>query len=149
MIRGKMGEFAVRRDFFPKSLKKIPFPEKEGAYMRVAIVGSRTIEYSKRKEEAYALLDRYVPANTTEIVSGGAVGIDTLAELYAANKHLPIKIFKPDYDTYGKKAPILRNDEIVAYAQYVLAFWDGKSRGTAYTVATCVREGVPVKIIKL
>ncbi len=117
--------------------------------MRVAIIGSRDLQYEKLRDKAYALLCENVPANTTEIVSGGAVGIDTLAEIYAERNHLPIKVFKPDYEAYGRKAPILRNNEIVAYAQYVLAFWDGKSHGTAYTVATCIKEGVPVKIVTL
>ena len=115
--------------------------------MRVAIVGSRSFEKFDLREKAYTLLCENIPANTTEIVSGGATGIDTLAEVYAAEHHLPTKIFLPDYNAYGKRAPIVRNDQIVAYAQYVLAFWDGNSRGTAYTVATCIREGVPVKVI--
>lgn len=117
--------------------------------MRVAIVGSRSIEYDKLQERAYELLCRNIPANATEIVSGGAVGIDSLAEVYAKNNHLPTKIFKPDYAKYGRRAPIVRNDEIIAYAQYVLAFWDGQSHGTAYTVAACIKEGVPVKIITI
>ncbi len=117
--------------------------------MRVAIVGSRSIEYDALQKKAYALLCRHIPQNATEIVSGGAVGIDSLAELYARENGLPTTIFKPDYAKYGKRAPILRNDEIVRYAQYVLAFWDGDSHGTAYTVATCIKEGVPVKVITL
>ncbi len=117
--------------------------------MRVAIVGSRGIEYDAMQKKAYALLCRHIPANATEIVSGGAVGIDSLAELYAERHGLPTRIFKPDYGTYGKRAPIVRNDEIVKYAQYVLAFWDGSSHGTAYTVATCIKEGVPVKVVTL
>lgn len=122
---------------------------RKGAAMRVAIVGSRSIEYDRLKDKAYELLCRFIPANATEIVSGGAVGIDTLAEIYARQNHLPTKIFKPDYAKYGRRAPIVRNDEIIAYAQYVLAFWDGVSHGTAYTVAACIREGVPVKIISI
>lgn len=46
-------------------------------------------------------------------------------------------------------APIVRNDEIVRYSQYVLAIWDGESHGTAYTVTTCIKDGVPVKVIHL
>ncbi len=114
--------------------------------MRVAIIGSRGFN-EEQKRKAYALLCRYIPANTTEIVSGGAQGIDKLAELYAAQNHLPTKIFLPDYKTYGKRAPIIRNDEIIAYAQYVLALWDGASHGTAYTVASCIKEGVPIKVL--
>ena len=115
--------------------------------MRVAVVGSRHIEDERMKEKAYALLCRHIPANTTEIVSGGAVGVDTLAEIYAQKNGLPTNIFKPNYAKYGKRAPIIRNDEIVDYAQYVLAFWDGESHGTAYTVAACIQKGVPVKVI--
>ena len=98
--------------------------------MRVAIIGSRSIEYEKLQKKAYALLCRHIPANATEIVSGGAVGIDTLAEIYARNNDLPTKIFKPDYAKYGKRAPLVRNDEIIRYAQYVLAIWDGQSHGS-------------------
>ena len=115
--------------------------------MRVAIVGSRSFQNRDIREKAYALICEHIPANTTEIVSGGADGIDKLAEVYAAQNHLPTKNFLPDYATYGKRAPIVRNDQIVAYAQYVLAFWDGSSHGTAYTVASCIKEGVPVKVV--
>ncbi len=117
--------------------------------MRVAIVGSRNIEYEKMQKKAYALLCEHIPVNATEIVSGGAVGIDTLAEIYAKNNDLPTTIFKPDYAKYGKRAPLKRNDEIIAHAQYVIAFWDGISHGTAYTIAACIKEGVPVKVVTL
>ena len=102
--------------------------------MRVAIVGSRNIEYENLQKKAYALLCQNIPSGATEIVSGGAVGIDALAEIYAKQNGLPMKVFKPDYAKYGKRAPLVRNDEIIHYAQYVLAIWDGASRGTAYTV---------------
>lgn len=117
--------------------------------MKVAVVGSRSIEFDKQQMRAYKLLCDNIPANCTEIVSGGAVGIDRLAEIYARQNNIPTKIFLPDYDKYGKRAPIMRNNEIVAYSQYVIAFWDGESHGTAYTVATCIKEGVPVKIISI
>ena len=117
--------------------------------MRVAIIGSRSIEYEKQQKKAYALLCSHIPANATEIVSGGAVGIDSLAEIYARHNGLPMKIFKPDYARYGKRAPLVRNDEIIHYAQYVLAIWDGKSHGTAYTVAACIKDGVPVKVVTM
>jgi len=103
----------------------------------------------ENEESVYELLCRYVPANTTEIVSGGATGIDTLAEVYAERNRLRLTVFKPDYKSFGKRAPLVRNEEIIRYAQYVLAFWDGVSHGTAHTVATCVAFGVPVKVIPL
>ena len=114
--------------------------------MRVAIVGSRNIE---NEESVYKLLCSSIPVNTTEIVSGGAMGIDTLAEIYAERNRLRLTVFKPDYLSFGKRAPLVRNEEIIRYAQYVLAFWDGASHGTAHTIATCVALGVPVKVIPL
>lgn len=113
--------------------------------MRVAIVGSRHFGSEALWERAYATLCENIPANATEIVSGGAIGVDTLAERYAKENHLRLKVFPPDYDLFGKRAPILRNDEIVAYSQYVIAIWDGSSRGTAYTISACLEKGVPVK----
>ena len=131
---------------FPQFEKVYYFEKINGDSMRVAIVGSRNIE---NEENVYELLCRYVPVNTTEIVSGGATGIDTLAEVYAQRNRLKLTVFKPDYRSFGKRAPLVRNEEIIRYAQYVLAFWDGTSHGTAHTIATCVTFGVPVKVIPL
>lgn len=64
--------------------------------MRVAIIGSRSIEYDKLQKRAYELLCENIPANCTEIVSGGAMGVDRLAEIYARHNNLPTKIFFPN-----------------------------------------------------
>ena len=117
--------------------------------MRVAVIGSRSIEYDRLQMKAYELLCENIPSNCTEIVSGGAVGIDRLAEIYARKNNLPTKIFLPDYDKYGKRATIIRNDEIIAYSHYVIAIWDGSSHGTAYMIASCIKNGVPVKVLSL
>lgn len=115
--------------------------------MKVAVVGSRSIEYDRLQKRAYELLCENIPMNCTEIVSGGAVGVDRLAEIYARKHNIPVKIFQPDYDYHGKRAPIIRNDSIVDRADYVVAFWDGVSHGTAYTIATCIKNGVPVRVV--
>ena len=54
--------------------------------------------------------------------------------------------FMPDYKRYGRGAPMKRNLEIIAYADFVLAFWDGKSRGTKYVIDNCKKQGVPIKV---
>ena len=117
--------------------------------MRVAIIGSRTPQTEEEKEKTYALICHNVPASATELVSGGADGVDRLVQRFADEKGIPLAVFKPDYLKYGKLAPLKRNDKIIAYAQYVIALWDGFSHGTAYTVTACVRDGVPVKVIPL
>lgn len=106
--------------------------------LRVAVIGSRGI---KRTDIA-----RYLPAETTMLVSGGATGVDTLAEEYAERHGLPIRIIRPNYALYGRKAPLIRNRQIVECADLVVALWDGSSPGTAFTVNYAHERGVPVRL---
>ena len=117
--------------------------------MKIAIVGSRSIEYDKIHAMAIALRERYIPVNCTELVSGGALGADKLAEEYAERYHLKMTVLEPDYGRHGKRAPLMRDEEIVRGVQYVIAFWDCRSKGTAYTVTYAIKEGIPVRIIRI
>jgi len=112
--------------------------------MRVAVIGSRGAN-----DEHYNFLIENIPANCTEIVSGAASGADTLAEKFARENNLLLKIFTPDYKKYGRNATLVRNDEIVFYSSAVIALWDGISRGTAYVINKCIESGVPVKILRI
>ncbi len=105
--------------------------------MRVAIVGSRDLSVD---------IEKYIPENTTEIVSGGARGIDTLAERWADQHNIPKLILKPDYDKYGRSAPIRRNETIVSASEFVVAIWNGKSRGTKFTIDYAKKCGIPVQV---
>ena len=89
--------------------------------MRIAIVGSRSITTPD--------LSKYIP-DGAEIVSGGAKGVDTAAAEFAAKNGLKLTVFLPQYERYGRAAPILRNKEIVDYADKLLIFWGGSSKGT-------------------
>ena len=93
--------------------------------MKVAIIGSRDLDVD---------IEKYIPENTTMIISGGAKGIDSLAENYANEHNIPTIIFEPDYSKYGRKAPLVRNQLIAKEADIIVAIWDGKSKGTAYTI---------------
>ncbi len=93
--------------------------------MKIAIIGSRSIKSID--------LNEYVTDND-EIVSGGARGIDTLAAEFAKKRGIKLTEFLPEYEKYGKAAPIIRNKQIVDYADKVIAFWDGKSKGTKHTI---------------
>ena len=112
--------------------------------LKVAVVGSRQAD-----GQAVRQILRYLPANASEIVSGGAQGVDALAAQVAALLGLPMRIFPPDFDQYGKKAPLVRNTAIVRYADLVLAFWDGKSHGTRHIVGECIKHRKPVRIYPL
>ena len=110
--------------------------------MTLAIIGSRGVS-----EDYYDKFAELVPVNCTSIVSGGATGIDALARRYAAEQGLECTEILPDYAAHGRRAPLVRNDEIIARADFVVAFWDGESHGTAYTIARCVEKGIAVKVV--
>ena len=112
--------------------------------MKVAVIGTRHFSNFSLDE----LLEK-IPANTTEIVSGGAEGIDRMAEQAAKSLGLPCKIFLPDYALLGRQAPLSRNRQIVNYADLVLAFWDSRSRGTAHTINYCIETNKPFQIFMI
>ena len=104
--------------------------------MKVAVIGSRGITRVN--------LEDYLPEGTTEIVSGGARGVDTCAREYAKSHGLILTEFLPDYQRFGRGAPLRRNIEIIDYAVLVLAFWDGKSRGTSFVIDNCKKRNKKV-----
>lgn len=107
--------------------------------MKVAVVGSRGLRVDH--------LETYLPENTTEIVSGGALGVDTCARAYALQHGLKLTEFLPDYKLYGRGAPLKRNLQIIAHSDMVLAFWDGRSHGTRFVIEECGRRGKAVRIL--
>ena len=106
--------------------------------MKVAVIGSRGLTVSD--------FGRYLPENTTEIVSGGAKGVDTSAKEYAKSNVIKLTEFLPEYTKYGRSAPLKRNITRIEYSDIVLAFWDGKSRGTKFVIDNCRKLGVEVRV---
>ena len=106
--------------------------------MRIAVIGSRSLAVSN--------LGEYLPDGVTEIVSGGARGVDSSAREYARAHQLKLTEFLPEYERYGRAAPIKRNVTIIENADMVLAFWDGESRGTAFVISECKKRGIPCKV---
>jgi hypothetical protein len=108
---------------------------------RVAIVGSRAYPRLDLIEAFVASL----PAGTV-VVSGGARGVDSVAEIAARDRGLDVVVYQADWERLGRKAGPVRNAEIVANADRVVGFWDGKSRGTLNTVMQADRAGLPVEV---
>ena len=107
--------------------------------MKIAVIGSRNLHVEN--------LENYLPSDCTEIVSGGAKGIDACAAAFAKSHNIKLTEFLPQYEVYGRGAPIVRNKQIVDYADRVLAFWDGKSKGTWSVIQYCEKMGKPCEII--
>lgn len=113
--------------------------------MKVAIVGSRTITDYDLVKVAIKWSDFAV----TEIVSGGAKGVDTLAERYAKENKLPITIFKPDWNTYGMSAGFRRNKDIIESVEAVIVVWDGQSRGSKHSIGLAKKYNKPCYILQI
>ena len=107
--------------------------------MKLAVIGSHSL--------CDIVIDMYIPHNVSEIVSGGAKGIDLLAKEYANRRGIVYTEFLPNYNLYGRCAPIKRNEEIARYADEAIAFWDGKLKGTDYTIKFFKKLGKKVTII--
>ncbi|MGN1115477.1 MAG: hypothetical protein ACI4TH_02785 [Candidatus Ornithomonoglobus sp.] len=107
--------------------------------MKLLIAGSRSIKEFD--------LTPYIPSDADMIISGGANGIDMLAEEFADKHKLSKTILRPDYARYKKGAPLKRNDEMVDMADEVLVVWDGKSRGSKHTIDYAVKIGKKVTVV--
>lgn len=114
--------------------------------MKVAIIGSRDFtSYDTFKSELEKL-----NLDITSIVSGGAIGTDTLAEQYATEKDITIEIIRPDYKSSPPKvAPLIQNKVIVNKCDLVVAFWNGTSRGTSFVIDYANSHDKKVYIIKI
>ena len=77
-----------------------------------------------------------------------AKGADTYAKEYTLKNNIPIIEFLPDYRKYGRKAPLIRNLQIVDNCEFLLAFWDGKSRGSKFTIEYAEKKEISCQIMK-
>lgn len=110
--------------------------------MKVIIAGSRTIT----KYDAVSNAIQWSGFEITEVVSGGAIGVDTIAERWAADKGIEVKRFDANWDLLGKAAGPVRNAEMAQYADALIAVWDGKSRGTMSMINLARKEGLQVHV---
>ena len=109
--------------------------------MKLLIAGSRSItEFD---------ISPYVSDAVDTIKSGGAKGVDTLAEVYADKLNLSKYILRPRYELYGRTAPLLRNEQMVDMADEVLVVWDGCSTGTTHTIRYTQKCCKPLTIVKV
>lgn len=114
---------------------KLYWPNGEKERMRLAIVGSREFtDFDYMEKWVIHTITNDIGITVEQIVSGGARGADRLAENFAWKHHIPLQIFPANWNKYGKKAGYLRNIEIVDNSDFVIAFWNGESKGTKMTI---------------
>lgn len=108
----------------------------------VAFVGSREFPFLFMIEE---IMDR---VGRCTVISGGARGVDRVAETAANALGYPKIILKADWDKHGKAAGPIRNGEMVKLAQAAMVFWDGQSRGTQDFIRKAKKKKIPMVIFE-
>lgn len=117
----------------------------------MAIIGSRSLKptFQHILCALHELCGRHPACGpVTQIVSGGAYGVDKRAAEFAKANGIEVLEIKPNYIRYGKRAPLIRNAEIVQKADMLIAFHDGKSTGTLHTVGLAKKKGIPVLVVE-
>ena len=123
--------------------------------LRVIIAGSRGFgDYELLKKSAIEIITKKTMLpDLTRIISGGARGADTLGERFANEMGLEISRFIRDWDSLGKRAGYVRNAEMAKFAVednndgMLIAFWDGKSRGTKHMIDLANKYGLEVHVV--
>lgn len=114
--------------------------------MKIAVIGSRTFNDAALLENT--LLEKLDINAVTGLVSGGAQGADSLAEAFAVKYGLPVQVFKPDWKQFGRGAGVIRNKQIIAVSDQVIAFWDGKSKGTLNSINLAKKLCKPLILVE-
>ena len=111
----------------------------------VIVAGGRDFkDYAYLKRKLDALLRRYNP-DEVAIVSGNARGADALGERYAKERGMRCDLFPADWDTHGKSAGYKRNKDMAEYADALVAFWDGSSKGTGHMIELACKNKLQVR----
>jgi YspA, cpYpsA-related SLOG family len=116
---------------------------RENPSMKTIIAGSRSIQNP-------IVLRRAVKQSgfsITEVVSGGAKGVDQLGEAWAKANFIALQRFPANWDAYGKGAGMIRNEQMANYADQLIAIWDGKSPGTGHMIGIMRQRGKPVFVL--
>ena len=112
--------------------------------MKVIIAGCRNWRASRSRIQEVVEESGF---EVTELVSGGAPGIDESGEIWAKWEGVQIQIFRASWTTLGRKAGPIRNAEMAKYADALIAFWDGKSRGTGSMIREMRSRGKPYHVV--
>ena len=115
--------------------------------LRVIVAGSRDFnDYELLKSKMLYYLKGF-DLSEVEIVSGTARGADQLGEKFAREFRCKLKQFPADW-SLDRQAGMLRNIEMGNYADALVAFWDGKSRGTRFMIEYAKKKGLKVRVVR-
>lgn len=106
--------------------------------MRTVIAGSRHID-------DYAAVKAVIescPWKITEVISGGAEGVDKLGERWAEENGIIIRRFPAEWDRFGNNAEPVRNAKMADYGEGLILVWDGRSKGSGHMLEMAAKRGL-------
>ena len=106
--------------------------------MKIAVIGSRNLKIKN--------IENYI-FECDEIVSGGVNTVGFCASEFAHKKNIKLTEFYPEYERYGRSAPMVRNKEIVDYADKVIVFWNGYSNGAESVIKYAEKQGKDCEVV--
>lgn len=100
--------------------------------MKTIIAGSRSLHGTLTLASLTNLIETVIPWKITEVVSGTAIGVDRLGEKWAEVNGIPVKQFPADWQTHGRAAGMIRNEQMGRYADAGIVIIDKGSRGSTH-----------------
>ena len=115
--------------------------------MKIIIAGGRDFgDYEFAYDVLSSFRTRFGPS--MEVVSGHAKGADQLGEMWADEYRLKVTLFHADWDKHGKAAGPIRNAAMALYADVLVVFWDGKSKGTLSMITLALDAGLEIHVYR-
>src|SRR3972149_10592704 len=116
--------------------------------MKVIIAGSRSLLRNPSKDDLDEITKAVINSkfSVTEVVSGGALGVDRAGDLWAESLPIPIPVrkFPADWSRYGPYAGFHRNKQMAEYADALIVFWYGASRGPRQMIWVMMGQNKPI-----
>lgn len=116
---------------------------------KVIIAGGRDFNNYRllTRKVDYFLSEKYKTGEEIQVVCGGARGADDLGRDYAEDRDIDVALFPADWNKHGKSAGYIRNQQMGDYADALIAFWDGESRGTKNMIDIMNKLGKLVRVV--
>ncbi len=116
----------------------------------MVIAGSRTYNnYSEAKNYIDFYISKIKLHDTIIFVSGGCCGADMLGERYAKENRYKIERYSANWKNFGKSAGPKRNKQMAEISDYIICFWDGRSKGTKSMIEYAKKLNKPLRVIKI
>ena len=116
--------------------------------IRLIVAGCRNFKNAELIFKTLLTIFEKVDYNNIEIVSGGCVGVDTIAIEFAKAYDISYKIFEANWKEFGKAAGPIRNGQMAKYGTHLLAFWDLKSKGTKNMILNAKQNNLHIKVVQ-